>query len=75
MKLVALNGRDYTDAGMKAAIAATKDGGKIELLTKTGDFYKPITIEYKGGLRYPRLERGDGPDLLTEILKPLAPPK
>jgi predicted metalloprotease with PDZ domain len=72
--IVAVNGRDYTDAGMKAAVAATKTGGKLELLTKTGDFYKTFTVLYKGGLRYPRLERGAGPDILADILKPLAPP-
>jgi predicted metalloprotease with PDZ domain len=74
VKVVAVNGREYSDAGLKAAVAATKDGGKLELLTKTGEFYKPLTIDYKGGLRYPHLERGPGPDLLGDILKPLAPP-
>jgi predicted metalloprotease with PDZ domain len=73
-RLVAVNGREYTDAGMKAAVAATKDGEKVELLVKTGDFFKTVTIDYKGGLRYPRLERGPGPDLLGDIFKPLAPP-
>ena len=73
IKVMAVNGREYTDAGMKAAVAATKDGGKLELLTKSGDFYKTLTIDYKGGLKYPQLERGTGPDLLSEIFKPLAP--
>jgi predicted metalloprotease with PDZ domain len=72
--IVAVNGRDYTDALFKEAVAATKTGGKLELLTKSGDFYKTITVAYDGGLRYPRLERGSGPDVLGEILKPLAPP-
>jgi predicted metalloprotease with PDZ domain len=74
VKVMAVNDREYTDAGMKAAVAATKAGGKLELLTKSGDFYKTVTIDYKGGLRYPRLERTAGPDLLGDILKPLDPP-
>jgi predicted metalloprotease with PDZ domain len=73
VKIVAVNGRDYTDAGLKAAVAATKTGGKLELLTKTGDFYKTHAVEYKGGARYPKLESA-GTDLLADILKPLAPP-
>jgi predicted metalloprotease with PDZ domain len=72
MKLVAVNGRKYSDAGLKAAVAATKTAGKLELLTETGEFYKTHAVEYKGGARYPVLERGDGPDILAEILKPHA---
>jgi predicted metalloprotease with PDZ domain len=76
VKITVVNGRDYTDAGMKAAVAATKTGGKLELWTKTGDFNKVRTIDYTGGARYPVLERGGDPDLLADILKPLAaPPK
>ena len=70
MQIVAVNGREYSNANLKAAVAATKDGGKLELLTKSGDFYKPLAVEYRGGLRYPKLERGTGPDILGEILKP-----
>jgi predicted metalloprotease with PDZ domain len=73
-KIMAVNGRDYTDAGMKAAVAATKTGGKLELLTKTGDFYQTFTVAYTGGARYPRLERGTGPDVLADVFRPLDPP-
>src|SRR5205823_1485103 len=51
MKIVAVNGRKYSDAAIKAAIAATKTTGKLELLTETGEFYKTHTVEYKGGAR------------------------
>jgi predicted metalloprotease with PDZ domain len=70
MKLVAVNGRKYSDTGLKAAVAVTKTSGKLELLTETGEFYKTHAIEYKGGARYPALERGDGMDVLTQILQP-----
>ena len=38
---------------------------------ENGDFFKSHTVDYKGGARYPRLEKTDGKDdLLTEIVKP-----
>jgi predicted metalloprotease with PDZ domain len=70
MKLVAVNGRKYSDTLLKSAVAATKTTGKLELLTETGEFYKTHTLDYKGGARYPILERSEGPDLLADILKP-----
>jgi hypothetical protein len=43
----------------------------LELLVKTGDHYRTARLEWKGGLRYPRLERIDGtPDLLSAIYAP-----
>jgi predicted metalloprotease with PDZ domain len=75
VKLVAVNGRKYTADGLKAAVAATKTGGKLELLTESGGFYRTHAVEYRGGARYPKLERAEGrPDLLAEVLRPLAPP-
>jgi predicted metalloprotease with PDZ domain len=71
MRLVAVNGRKFSDDGLKAAIVATKKTGKLELLTETGEFFKTHVIEYKGGPRYPTLERGKGPDVLAEIQQPL----
>jgi predicted metalloprotease with PDZ domain len=70
MKLLAVNGRRFTPEGLKSAVAATKTGGKLELLVESGDFFKTHTIDYKGGAKYPRLERADGkPDILAEIMK------
>jgi predicted metalloprotease with PDZ domain len=74
MKVVAVNGRKFSAEELKLAVADTKTGGKLELLTENGDFYKTCTIDYKGGAKYPALERVAGePDLLADILKPLAP--
>ena len=71
MKLIAVNGRRFSADGLKAAVANTKTGGKLELLVESGDFFRTHAIEYAGGARYPRLERIDGqPDLLAEIVKP-----
>ena len=39
---------------------------------KDGDHYRVVDIDYRDGLRYPRLQRIAGkPDLLSEIYKPL----
>lgn len=71
MKLLAVNGRRYSPDSLKHAVAATKTGGKLELLVETGDFFKTHAIDYRGGARYPRLTQIEGkPDLLAEIMKP-----
>jgi predicted metalloprotease with PDZ domain len=71
MKLLAVNGRRFSPEGLKSAVAATKTGGKLELLAENGDFFKAHTLDYKGGARYPRLEKVEGKtDLLAEIIKP-----
>jgi predicted metalloprotease with PDZ domain len=71
MKVLAVNGRRFTSDGLKGAVAATNAGGKLELLAESGDFFKTHAIEYKGGARYPRLQRVEGKaDLLAEIVKP-----
>lgn len=73
MKLLAVNGRRFTPDGLKTAVAATTTGGKLELLAESGDFFKAHALDYKGGARYPRLEKADGKaDLLAEVVKPKA---
>ena len=60
----------YDADRLKLAITAAKDGRPISLLVKNGDHFQTIPITYKGGLRYPRLERIAGtPDLLSEIYR------
>jgi predicted metalloprotease with PDZ domain len=71
MKLLAVNGRRFTPDSLKAAVSATKSGGKLELLAESGDFFKTHALDYKLGARYPRLEKVEGKaDLLAEIVKP-----
>jgi predicted metalloprotease with PDZ domain len=71
MKLAAVNGRRYSADILKAAVAATKSGGKLELLAENGDFFRAYALDYRDGAMYPRLERAaDQTDLLAEILKP-----
>ncbi|MFC4821686.1 M61 family metallopeptidase [Dokdonella ginsengisoli] len=70
--LVAVNGREFSAERLKDAIAAAKDGkAPIELLLKNGDEYRTVRVDYRGGLRYPHLERIPGtPDRLNAILAP-----
>jgi predicted metalloprotease with PDZ domain len=72
-KILAVNGRAFSNDDLKGAIAAAK-GGKtpIKLLVKKGSLYRTIELPYYGGLRYPVLEKtGTGPSNLDALLAPL----
>ena len=72
MKLVAVNGKEYSSDAIKDAVtAASKDKSQpVELLVKNFDEYKTIRIDYHDGLKYPHLERINGKaDRLSELLK------
>jgi predicted metalloprotease with PDZ domain len=73
-KLVAVNGRHWSKDVLLDGVRASRDGGPLELLVDNGEFYKTCKLEYRGGPRYPQLARGSGPDRLSAILKPHAPP-
>jgi predicted metalloprotease with PDZ domain len=68
--VLAVNLRAYKAELLQEAITAAKAGAlPIELLLKDGNEFRIVRIEYRGGLRYPKLERVEGtPDLLTPIL-------
>jgi predicted metalloprotease with PDZ domain len=73
-KLVAVNGRKASPERLHSAVAATKAGGRLELLTENAETYLTHVLEWKGGLRYPQLVRVEGrPDLLSQIGAPRAP--
>ena len=69
-QLVAVDGVAYKAERLSSAISAGKTSAKpIQLLVKSGDFYKTVSIDYHGGLRYPKLERIEGSeDRLTPLL-------
>jgi len=71
MTLVAVNDRAHKAERLEAAIRAnTKGEAPLRLLVKDGELYRTVTIDWRGGLRYPRLERVDGtPDRLGKIWK------
>ncbi len=72
MQLTAVNGAAYTKEKLEEAIKeAETDKAAMKLLFKRDERYQTITLDYHGGLRYPRLERVNGTrDLLDEILSP-----
>jgi predicted metalloprotease with PDZ domain len=55
--ILAVNGIGYSQDELKKAITAAKTGAPLELLTKRGDRFITYAIDYKGGLRWPWLER------------------
>lgn len=72
MSVVGVNSRAYKSEVLKDAITANKDGrNPIELLLREGDNFRTVRIDYRGGLRYPVLERVAGSeDRLAAVLAP-----
>ncbi len=75
MRLVAVNGRRYSEKGLRDALRAAKDGKEpIELLVENVETFKTVKVDYHGGEKYPHLERDAAkPDVLSAISKPLTP--
>ncbi|MDN4035849.1 M61 family metallopeptidase [Massilia sp. YIM B02443] len=69
--IVAVNNRVYKGEVLKAVVRDAKAGkGPIELLVKKGNNLRTISLDYKDGLRYPRLERIAGTrDRLEALFK------
>lgn len=69
VKLIAVNGRQFTGTVLREAIQATAKGKPLDLMIKTGEFYETHRVEYTGGARYPHLTQTSGaPDLLSKII-------
>jgi predicted metalloprotease with PDZ domain len=71
-EVVAINDRAFDGDDLKAAIkAADGQGPAPKLLVKAGDLYRTVTLDWHGGLRYPRLEKvGKGQGTLDALLAP-----
>jgi predicted metalloprotease with PDZ domain len=72
--LAAVNGRKYTPEILHDALKAGKQSGaNLELMTLNGDFYKNFSVPYHDGEKFAHLVRDEAkPDILGEIIKPLA---
>ncbi|MGH8232736.1 MAG: M61 family metallopeptidase [Rhodanobacteraceae bacterium] len=70
MKIIAVNGRNYSSDAIKNAIeAASGSKTPIALLVKHAGEFSTLKIDYYGGLKYPHLVREKGtPDLIGEII-------
>jgi predicted metalloprotease with PDZ domain len=77
MRPVAVNGRSFTPALLRAAVndAAGAGAPAVELLVENSGYFKLLKVDCHGGERYPVLERVAGiPDSLDDIQQPLAKP-
>lgn len=72
MVLVAVGQRAFKPERLKAAVTANRDGrAPIELLVRDGELFRTVTIDWRGGLRYPHLVRIEGSeDRLSRLLAP-----
>ncbi|MBI5272137.1 MAG: M61 family metallopeptidase, partial [Burkholderiales bacterium] len=71
MELLAVNERAYRPERLEAALRANTDGrAPLRLLVKDGEHFRTVTLDWRGGLRYPVLERVAGePDRLAAIYR------
>jgi hypothetical protein len=70
-KLIAVNGRKWTDDRLREALRESKRRKTVELVVENGEFVTTHTLSWSGGERYPQLVRVPGkPDLLTAIITP-----
>ena len=69
MKVIAVNGREFSGDVLKEAVTAAKDtNAPLELLVKNFDEYRTLSVAWHDGLRYPQLERTPTADSLSELL-------
>jgi predicted metalloprotease with PDZ domain len=73
MKIVAVNGAQFSPDAMRDAIAAGKNTtAPIQLIVANGAQFRTFSVDYHGGLRYPHIERDESrPDYLGEITRAL----
>lgn len=70
-RVMAVNGRAWSADILKTAVTEAKTSGKVDLLLRSGDRFRTVSVPWNGGLRYPRLERIAGtPDRLGDIFSP-----
>ena len=68
-EIVAVNGTAYDADRLRDAVKASKTApAPIELIVKNGERFRNLRLDYRDGLRYPRLERvANTPARLDEI--------
>jgi len=74
MKLIAVNSRRWTEPRLLDALKQAVRSGKVELLMENGELFRTLTLAYRDGPRYPRLERisAGEPEVLSRVFAPLA---
>ena len=71
-KITSVNGRQFSPAVLRGEIQdAAAKGEAIELVVKNGEYFSTHKVDYRGGEKYPYLEKRPGKsDVLGEILRP-----
>jgi predicted metalloprotease with PDZ domain len=69
-KILAVNGDAFTVDALKSAIKTAMGGTPIELIVQDKDEVRTLRIDYRGGLRYPHLEKTAAHASLDDILAP-----
>jgi predicted metalloprotease with PDZ domain len=68
-EIIALNGVMFDGQDLRDAITDARSGGPLQLILRRDKIYRTVSIDYRGGLRYPRLERiANTPALLDDLL-------
>jgi predicted metalloprotease with PDZ domain len=71
LKIVAIDGRSAehdAQGQLDTALKAAQRGPSVHLLVLGGDVYRDVVVDYRGGPRFPHLERIAGtPDLLSAV--------
>ncbi len=75
MKMIAVNGREWSAGVLRDAMKAAKGGDhSLELLVENAQFFKTYSVDYREGEKHPHLERvSEQADILGDILKPMTP--
>jgi len=70
--LVAVNGVAFDPDRLKEAVSAARAShNPIEVIVRSGDYFRVVQLDYHDGLRYPHLQRDlSQAPLLDEILNP-----
>ncbi len=73
MKVIGVNNKTFSRQRLLDALAQSVKRHKIEFLLVEGEDFRTIVLDYSGGPRYLELVRDSSkPDILAEILKPVA---
>jgi C-terminal processing protease CtpA/Prc len=72
MKMIAVNGKKFSDEVLRDALRSGKTSSvPLELLVENTDYYTTYKIDYRGGEKYPHLVRDESkPDALSQIIQP-----
>ncbi|MBB5987707.1 M61 family metallopeptidase [Sphingobium lignivorans] len=70
-RIIAINGEEFSTDLLRSAIGATAEKRTpLSFIVKQDRQYRTITLDYSGGLRYPRLEKtGEGKTSLDRLLE------